>query len=113
MQWSEPRRRFGPPSPIAAVNAPTSMENQWRRGGVATAGPGGVLRGPATNFQRGIAGSESEFAARMSQRAREPGMSHSRFVNAWGNSSGGQRVTARDMARLAAHVISTYPQSYH
>jgi len=40
-------------------------------------------------------------------------MSHSRFVNAWGNSSGGQRVTARDMARLAAHVISTYPQSYH
>ena len=69
--------------------------------------------GPATNGQRGIAGSESEFAARMSQRAREPGMSHSRFVNAWGNSSGGQRVTARDMARLAAHVISTYPQSYH
>src|ERR1700722_12893937 len=69
MQGGEPRRPFGPPSPIAAVNAPTSMENQWRRGGVATAGPGGVLRGPATNCQRGIAGSESEFAARMSQRA--------------------------------------------
>jgi serine-type D-Ala-D-Ala carboxypeptidase (penicillin-binding protein 5/6) len=77
------------------------------------AGPGGVLQGPATNCQQGIAGSESEFAARVSQRAREPGMSHSRFANAWGNSSGGQRVTVRDMARLAAHVISTYPQFYH
>jgi D-alanyl-D-alanine carboxypeptidase (penicillin-binding protein 5/6) len=67
----------------------------------------------AIALAEGVAGSESAFAARMNQRARELGMSHSRFANAWGNGSGGQRVTARDMARLAAHVIRTYPQFYH
>ncbi len=67
----------------------------------------------AIALAEGVAGSESAFAARMNQRARELGMGHSRFANAWGNGSGGQRVTARDMARLAAHVISAYPQFYH
>lgn len=67
----------------------------------------------AIALAEGVAGSESAFAARMNQRARELGMSHSRFANAWGNGSGGQRVTARDMARLATHVIGTYPQFYH
>jgi D-alanyl-D-alanine carboxypeptidase (penicillin-binding protein 5/6) len=67
----------------------------------------------AIALAEGVAGSEGAFAARMNQRARELGMSHSRFTNAWGNGSGGQRVTPRDMARLAAHVINTYPQFYH
>ena len=40
-------------------------------------------------------------------------MSHSHFVNAWGNGNAGQKVTARDMAHLAAYVIGTYPQFYH
>ena len=67
MQWSEPRRRFGPPSPIAAVNAPTSMENQWRRGGVATAGPGGVLRGTSDQLPAGHCGLRKRV-----RRAHEP-----------------------------------------
>jgi serine-type D-Ala-D-Ala carboxypeptidase (penicillin-binding protein 5/6) len=67
----------------------------------------------AIALAEGVAGSENAFAARMNQEARRVGMSHSRFANAWGNGSGGQRVTARDMARLAAYVIATYPQFYH
>jgi D-alanyl-D-alanine carboxypeptidase (penicillin-binding protein 5/6) len=67
----------------------------------------------AVALAEGVAGSENAFAARMNQEARRVGMSHSRFTNAWGNGSGGQRVTARDMARLAAYVIHTYPQFYH
>jgi len=67
----------------------------------------------AVALAEGVAGSENAFAARMNQEARQLGMSHSRFTNAWGNGSGGQRVTARDMARLAAYVIRTYPQFYH
>jgi serine-type D-Ala-D-Ala carboxypeptidase (penicillin-binding protein 5/6) len=66
----------------------------------------------AIALAEGVAGSESAFAVRMNERAHELGMGHSRFANAWGN-GGGQRVTARDMARLAAHVISAYPQFYH
>jgi D-alanyl-D-alanine carboxypeptidase (penicillin-binding protein 5/6) len=67
----------------------------------------------AVALAEGVAGSENAFAARMNQEARRVGMSHSRFANAWGNGSGGQRVTPRDMARLAAYVIHTYPQFYH
>ena len=59
-----------------------------------------------------VAGSEEAFAALMNARARALGMTRSHFANAWGEGSAGQRVTARDMARLAAHVIRTYPQYY-
>ena len=58
-----------------------------------------------------LAGSEEAFAVLMNERARELGMTHSHFVNAWGQGASGQRVTASDMARLAAYVIRTYPNS--
>jgi D-alanyl-D-alanine carboxypeptidase (penicillin-binding protein 5/6) len=59
-----------------------------------------------------LAGSEEAFAVLMNQRAGELGMAHSHFANAWGVGDPRQRVTARDMARLAAYVIATYPQFY-
>ncbi|THD46028.1 MAG: D-alanyl-D-alanine carboxypeptidase [Bradyrhizobium sp.] len=59
-----------------------------------------------------LAGSEEAFAVLMNTRARELGMSHSHFANAWGRGDPRQSVTARDMARLAAYVIKTYPQFY-
>jgi D-alanyl-D-alanine carboxypeptidase (penicillin-binding protein 5/6) len=67
----------------------------------------------AIALAEGIAGSESAFAARMNEEARALGLSHSHFVNAWGNGNPRQRVTPRDMAHLAAYVIGTYPQFYH
>jgi len=59
-----------------------------------------------------VAGTEEAFAALMNQRARELGMTRSHFANAWGGGGPRQSVTARDMARLAAHVIRSYPQFY-
>jgi D-alanyl-D-alanine carboxypeptidase (penicillin-binding protein 5/6) len=59
-----------------------------------------------------LAGSEEAFAILMNQRAAELGMTHSHFANAWGRGDPRQSVTARDMARLAAYVIRTYPQFY-
>jgi len=59
-----------------------------------------------------VAGSEEAFAVLMNQRARELGMTRSHFANAWGGGDPRQSVTARDMARLAAHVIGAYPQFY-
>ena len=61
----------------------------------------------------GLAGSEGAFATRMTQRARELGLLHSTFTNSWGKDDPEQKVTARDMALLAAHVIRTYPDYYH
>jgi len=59
-----------------------------------------------------VAGTEEAFVALMNQRARELGMTRSHFANAWGEGNPRQTVTARDMARLAAYVIRTYPQFY-
>lgn len=59
-----------------------------------------------------VAGAEEAFVTLMNKRARELGMRQSHFANAWGDGSPRQKVTARDMARLAAYVIRTYPQYY-
>jgi D-alanyl-D-alanine carboxypeptidase (penicillin-binding protein 5/6) len=64
----------------------------------------------AIAIAEGISGSEQAFAGVMNTHARTIGMSHSHFTNPWGRA--GNRVTARDMARLAAYVIATYPQYY-
>ena len=60
----------------------------------------------------GIAGTEAAFAQRMNTRASELGLTHLTFRNAWGKDDPGQKVTARDMAALADHVIRTYPDLY-
>ena len=64
----------------------------------------------AIAIAEGVAGSEKGFAGLMNARARAIGMSHSSFTNPWGRA--GNRVTPRDMVKLAAHVIATYPQYY-
>ena len=66
----------------------------------------------AITLAEGISGSEDAFAGLMNKRAAELGMAHSHFANAWGKSDPTQRVTARDMALLAAHIIRDYPDYY-
>jgi D-alanyl-D-alanine carboxypeptidase (penicillin-binding protein 5/6) len=61
----------------------------------------------------GMAGNEGNFAALLTKRAREIGLSQSVFVNATGLPDPGERVTARELAKLAQHLIRTYPEFYH
>ena len=63
----------------------------------------------AIALAEGIAGSEGAFATLMTKRARELGLEHSTFTNAWGRGDPDQRVTPREMVMLANHVIQTYP----
>ena len=60
----------------------------------------------------GIAGSESKFAAMMTKRARELGLTKSYFPNASGLPEPTLVMTAREVARLAQHIIKTYPEFY-
>ncbi len=107
-------------------------ENAWRHGGAPSGGSAmfaavnsqvrieDLLRGlvidsgndAAIALAEGIAGTEDAFATLMTQRARELGLTKSTFSNAWGRGDPNQKVTAREMALLAIHVISTYPQLY-
>lgn len=66
----------------------------------------------AIALAEGIAGSEGAFATLMTKRARELGLERSTFTSAWGRGDPEQKVTAREMAALANHVILTYPDLY-
>ncbi|HXW72509.1 MAG TPA: D-alanyl-D-alanine carboxypeptidase family protein [Methylocella sp.] len=66
----------------------------------------------AIALAEGIAGSEGAFATLMTKRARELGLEHSTFTNAWGRGDPEQKVSPREMAALANHVIQTYPDLY-
>jgi serine-type D-Ala-D-Ala carboxypeptidase (penicillin-binding protein 5/6) len=107
-------------------------EDAWRRGG---AGGGGssmfaqvnsrvklsdILRGlivqsgndAAIAVGEALGGTEENFGRMMTARAREIGLTRSTFRNATGYSAPDQRVTARDLAKLALHLIETYPDLY-
>ncbi|GBQ08556.1 D-alanyl-D-alanine serine-type carboxypeptidase [Saccharibacter floricola DSM 15669] len=57
-------------------------------------------------------GDETRFAAYMTSQARRLGMSNTTFQNASGLPDPDQVTTARDLARLARHLMTDYPQYY-
>ncbi len=59
-----------------------------------------------------IGGTEARFAALMTLRGQELGMTHSRFVNASGLPDSRQLSTARDIAVLSRAAMRDYPQYY-
>jgi D-alanyl-D-alanine carboxypeptidase (penicillin-binding protein 5/6) len=60
----------------------------------------------------GIAGSEEKFAEMMTRRARQIGLPKSTFGNSNGLPHPDQLMTARELAKLAQHIIRTYPEFY-
>jgi len=60
----------------------------------------------------GIAGTEEAFVKRMSDYAKEIGLTKSHFVNSTGLPADGHLMTARELAILAHHLIYTYPEYY-
>ena len=110
----------------------TVSENAWRRGGAVAGGASmfsltgnrikvsDLLNGllvssgndAAITLAEGIAGNEANFARLMTDRARELGLMKSVFINASGLPHAEQKVTSRELARLANHVITSYPELY-
>ena len=110
----------------------TISENAWRNGGANSGGStmfaklnsrvklSDLIRGviiqsgndASIAIAEGVAGSEDAFARMMNARAAEIGMANSTFRNATGLPHPEQRVTARDLARLAEHIIKEYPEFY-
>ncbi len=107
-------------------------ENAWRRGGAPSRTSSmfapihsrvraeDLLRGliiqsandAAIALAEGISSNERSFAALMNKRARELGLTKSYFANATGLPDPSQKVTVRDLAKLAQHIIRTYPDFY-
>jgi D-alanyl-D-alanine carboxypeptidase (penicillin-binding protein 5/6) len=107
-------------------------ENAWRKGGAKADGSSmfaplnskikvsDLLRGivvqsgndAAIAVAEGIAGTEDNFARMMNDRAKEIGLTKSVFRNATGYSHPEQKVTARELSKLAIYLIQTYPELY-
>ncbi|MGO4705278.1 D-alanyl-D-alanine carboxypeptidase family protein [Microvirga sp. 2MCAF38] len=110
----------------------TVSENAWRKGGAPSGGSAmfakvhstvrleDLLRGlivqsgndAAIAIAEGISGTEENFARLMNERAQQIGLTGSTFRNSTGYFDPEQKVTARDLAKLALHVIETYPNLY-
>ncbi|HCP00911.1 MAG TPA: D-alanyl-D-alanine carboxypeptidase [Rhodospirillaceae bacterium] len=60
----------------------------------------------------GISGTEESFAERMTERAREIGLTGTQFRNATGWPDPEHYTTARDLATLAIFLIREYPEFY-
>lgn len=107
-------------------------ENAWAKGG-ASSGSSTMFLHPHSQVRvedllRGIivqsgndacivvaenlAGSEMDFAARMTARARELGLKDSHFVNATGWPDPEQMMSARDLAVLSREIVTRFPQFY-
>jgi D-alanyl-D-alanine carboxypeptidase (penicillin-binding protein 5/6) len=93
-------------SMFAALNSSIRVEDLIR-GLVIVSGNDAAIA-----LAEGIAGSEGAFATLMTKRARELGLEHSTFTNAWGRGDPDQKVSPREMVALANHVILTYPDLY-
>jgi D-alanyl-D-alanine carboxypeptidase (penicillin-binding protein 5/6) len=107
-------------------------ENAWRRGGAPSHTSSmfapihsrvrveDLLRGliiqsandAAIALAEGVSGSERAFAVLMNKRARELGLVNSNFATATGLPEPSQKVSVRDLAKLAQHIIRTYPDFY-
>ncbi|MCD0421653.1 D-alanyl-D-alanine carboxypeptidase [Rubrivivax sp. JA1024] len=107
-------------------------ENSWRYGG-APAGNStmfaeihssisvdNLLRGAVIQsgndscmvLAEGIAGSEASFVELMTKRARQIGLTQSTFGNSTGLPNPENKMSVRELARLARHIILTYPEFY-
>jgi D-alanyl-D-alanine carboxypeptidase (penicillin-binding protein 5/6) len=108
-------------------------ENAWRRGGAPSGGStmfaaihskisvddllhGAIIQSgndACIVLAEGIAGNERTFATEnMTKRARELGLTRSTFANSNGLPDPGNKMTVRELAKLARYVIQTYPEFY-
>jgi D-alanyl-D-alanine carboxypeptidase (penicillin-binding protein 5/6) len=104
--WRTGGAPSGTSSMFAQLNSRVSVRDLLR-GAIIVSGNDACIA-----LAEGIAGNEAAFAERMTRRAREIGLTRSRFTNSTGLPDPDLRVTARELAMLAAHIIRTYPQFY-
>jgi D-alanyl-D-alanine carboxypeptidase (penicillin-binding protein 5/6) len=104
--WRKGGGGSGGSSMFARVNTPVRLEDLLR-GLIVQSGNDAAIA-----LAEGIAGTEENFARMMNERAKQIGLAKSAFRNATGYGHPEQKVTVRDLAKLALHVIETYPDLY-
>ena len=103
-------RRGGAPSGtstmFAALNSKVSVDDLLH-GAIIQSGNDACIA-----IAEAIAGNEQSFAEMMTKRARELGLTRSTFANSYGLPDPGNKMTVRELAMLARHIILNYPDYY-
>lgn len=102
-----PRAASQPPSKLGLAAGQTiTVDDAMRATSVRSAND------MALALAEHIGGSQERFAAQMTLKARELGMTQTRYVNPNGLPDARQLTSARDLAILARAVMRDYPQYY-
>jgi D-alanyl-D-alanine carboxypeptidase (penicillin-binding protein 5/6) len=103
-------RRGGAPSHTSSMFAPIHSRvrvEDLLRGAIVMSGNDACIA-----LAEGIAGNEPAFVEMMNKRARELRLTKSYFTNSTGLPDPAQKMTVRELARLARHIIRAYPDFY-
>lgn len=104
--WRRGGANSGGSTMFAKLNSEIRLEDLIRGVIIQSANDGCII------IAEGLAGSEAAFANLMNERARRIGLEGSNFANSTGLPDENQYVTLKDLAKLARHIISTYPDFY-
>ncbi len=103
-------RRGGAPSHTSSMFVPIHSKvrvEDLLHGAIVMSGNDACI-----TLAEGVAGNEAAFVAMMNDRARALHLRKSYFTNPTGLPDPAQKVTVRDLGRLARHIILTYPDLY-
>jgi len=104
--WKNGGANSGGSTMFAKLNSEIALEDLIQAVIIQSANDGCII------IAEGMAGSEIAFAGLMNERARALGLKGSNFTNATGLPDPLQYVTARDLAKLAQHIIREYPEYF-
>lgn len=104
--WRKGGAPSGTSTMFAALKSTIRLEDLIQGVVVQSANDGCII------IAEGMTGSEENFAALMTKRARSLGLKTSVFKNSTGLPAEGQVVTVRELTQLAAHIWRTYPEYY-
>jgi D-alanyl-D-alanine carboxypeptidase (penicillin-binding protein 5/6) len=103
-------RTGGAPSRTSSMFAPINGRVKVRdllRGIIVQSGNDACIA-----IAEALAGNEMAFGVKLTNRAREIGLTKSTFTNSTGLHNPGLKVTARELGKLAQHIIRSYPDFY-
>lgn len=102
--WDE---RKGDPSLMFIDTTMTPRVDELLRGLIIQSG-----NDAAVALAEGVAGSVENFVQLMNRQAQAWGLKNTEFKNVTGMSEPGHKSSARDMATVAAHIITDFPEYY-
>lgn len=104
--WRHGGAPAGGPTMFAAIHSRVAVQDLLCGVVILNANDGAIALG------EGISGNERAFSELMTKRAREIGLADATFANASGLPDLANRMSVREIAKLARFIIKTYPEQY-